>query len=278
MKLEPGVPYFGPEMIANHGDEKHLPFAPVARLVLRSSQSPKVLEVGSWAGCSLAAWDRAFGGAAQFTVVDSWNPDCDWDPHSEVHQIMGEAAKSGAIWELFCHNIRACGMVGRIVVMQGDSLVLLPRLPSASFDLAYIDGDHRYDWVKRDIINTKALIRDGGIICGDDLEIQLHQLLHHQMRAHKACLDAGRDYFEQGRPGGTPRGQPPSPGYHVGVTQAVGEIFGPVSSIDAMWAMRRVGDSWRPINLTHAVMIRDNRLARRMIPAGLDNKRRILSK
>jgi hypothetical protein len=245
MQLEPGVPYFGDELLASQGGQQHANFAPIARLVLDAAKSPRVLEVGSWAGCSLIAWDKVFGGAARFTVVDAWSPGSfEWAAHrSKLHRVMKDAAASGEIIELFRHNVRAAGMEDRVDAIRGDSLTILPELPADSFDLVFIDGDHRYDWVRRDILNAQRLVRDRGIVSGDDLEVQLHDVC--DWGGHKACLAAGRDYLEP--LDGTPDGQPCPPGYHVGVTQAVGEIFGRVSCFGSIWVMRRAGDSWREV-------------------------------
>jgi len=35
-------------------------------------------------------------------------------------------------------------------------------------DWIYIDGNHFYDWVRRDIENALKAVRPGGIVCGDD--------------------------------------------------------------------------------------------------------------
>ena len=42
-----------------------------------------------------------------------------------------------------------------------------------TFDLVYIDGSHYYQDVCRDIQLALKILKPGGIVCGDDLEIQL---------------------------------------------------------------------------------------------------------
>ena len=49
---------------------------------------------------------------------------------------------------------------------------LIKKLYKNNFDLIYPDGDHSYHGVSVDIDNCCSLVRDGGILCGDDLEIQ----------------------------------------------------------------------------------------------------------
>lgn len=44
-------------------------------------------------------------------------------------------------------------------------------LKDGIFDFIYIDGDHKYENVKSDILHAKRLInKKFGVICGDDLD------------------------------------------------------------------------------------------------------------
>src|SRR6266566_4409570 len=155
MKFETNVPDFL-SLAGDQGTSRHNYFWPLAQLILKRTQSPKVLEVGSWAGQSLVAWDRAFLGRAKFTVVDTWAP------YGVMDEPMRSAAVSGDIVGLFWHNTAACGMEDRIEVHCGDSRNVLPVLIGIDqFDLIYLDGDHRYNCVTEDIRNARKLIVEG---------------------------------------------------------------------------------------------------------------------
>jgi len=80
------------------------------------------------------------------------------------------------------------------------------------------------------------LIRDGGIICGDDLQIRLGDIVEDK-------LDEHRHYLQYNRPNAHLDGV----FYHPGVTQAVAEVFGEVSSSGRIWAMHKLGGYWRLI-------------------------------
>ncbi len=59
----------------------------------------------------------------------------------------------------------------KIQMTRGASSSVLPLLKDDSFDLIYIDGDHKYENSKNDIAQAKRLVKKTfGIICGDDLE------------------------------------------------------------------------------------------------------------
>jgi predicted O-methyltransferase YrrM len=55
-----------------------------------------------------------------------------------------------------------------VAAIQGASPDALQHLPSAQFDMVYIDGDHSYDAVAKDIAIARKLVKDGGVIAGHD--------------------------------------------------------------------------------------------------------------
>jgi hypothetical protein len=198
--------------------------------------NPIVLEVGSWGGASLVNWERAFGGRARFVLVDTWAPY--FPPNSGEHyDNMTRLAASGEVLRCLWEQIDKHGMRDRVEVIQEDSRTALPRLveKGRQFDFIYIDGNHAFEFALSDIRWGKLLTRAGGILCGDDLELQLHEVK--DKARHEALLLDCFDYSHNEGP----------VGYHPGVTQAVGEEFGRVSSFSGIWAMRKTDSEWGPI-------------------------------
>lgn len=54
-----------------------------------------------------------------------------------------------------------------------ESQIVLPRLVSASekFDLAFVDGNHRFDWLFVDLFFLGRLVQPGGVIFLDDYQL-----------------------------------------------------------------------------------------------------------
>lgn len=57
---------------------------------------------------------------------------------------------------------------GQVVLLRGWSWEMLARLPDESLDWVYIDADHSYDSVKKDLLAAKPKIRPHGILSGHD--------------------------------------------------------------------------------------------------------------
>ena len=120
-------------------------------------------------------------------------------------------------------------------IRRGWSTDILPAMHHGAFDIVYIDGDHTYAGARTDIENALRLVKDGGAICGDDLELQAGRcdlsVVEREPTIDKH-YDAASDTF-----------------YHPGVAKAVNEVFGEVSSWFGFWAMQKCGNDWLGISL-----------------------------
>src|ERR1051326_6513409 len=69
------------------------------------------------------------------------------------------------IFSLFCEN---CGHYPHIEIIRGKSPDDLKQVPNNSYELAYIDGDHSYEAVQKDLKEAKRICRR---IAGHDYNI-----------------------------------------------------------------------------------------------------------
>ena len=199
-----------------------------------------ILEVGSWSGLSALTWGEALeihnNCRGALTCIDAWKPyhnpndECD-----ELNREINEALSSDEPYNVFMENIKFLPESIKLTVQKGWSADILPKLTRADFDLIYIDGDHSYKTVSTDIELSIALVKEGGIICGDDLELQYNQV-DATIAREKPHLDKMFD-------------RTTNKIFHPGVTLAVGETFGSVSSWSGFWAMPKKNDKWEKISL-----------------------------
>lgn len=59
-------------------------------------------------------------------------------------------------------------LINTAVLHEGDSATMLSRLPDDHFDWIYIDGDHSYSGVARDIEVARTKVRPGGYLVFND--------------------------------------------------------------------------------------------------------------
>ncbi|MEE9913625.1 MAG: class I SAM-dependent methyltransferase [Deltaproteobacteria bacterium] len=201
-----------------------------------------LIEIGSWAGGSAITWASAIqkysDAKGSVICVDPWIDyiDCDADK-DPILKTMKEALIANKIYKLFLHNVISSGFSEMISILRGASEDVLPAISEGSADIIYIDGDHSYDHVMKDITRSFHLLKDGGILCGDDLELQYRDV--DQTTIH-SCNHL--DYITD--PGTKIK-------YHPGVSLAVHDYFKTeVSAWDGFWAMQKNTHGFSKISLS----------------------------
>lgn len=200
----------------------------------------QVLEVGSWVGASALSWAQGIqlhnDARGTITCVDAWKPFFDRNTHKDdVYLKMEQALSTDSAYQLFLHNIASLPSTITCQHLRGQSDNLLPLLNNETFDVVFIDADHAYTPVLKDIKNSLRLVKDGGVICGDDLNLQLSQV-----DAELTRTNAEMDLLKDANSGRN---------YHPGVTLAVAEVFGEVSAWGGFWAMQKCGGTWKKISM-----------------------------
>lgn len=241
-------PYFGCYLHAEQGNSRrHLYMDALVANEWETISTEKkrchILEIGSWAGGSAITWGMAlkkYCNSSGFVLcVDPWIPYHDssmlkGEPDS-VYNIMDRAIRHGEIIKLFLHNIRCSGLEQTVFHIRGQSNEILPVLMNNFFDIVFIDGAHDYQSVLQDLNNAARVLRQGSVLCGDDLELQVPEI---DIEAGTGNLNL--DFVEDPKTGRC---------FHPGVTFAVHKYFQKtVSSWEGFWAMRKTVDGWEPID------------------------------
>lgn len=206
----------------------------------------RLLEIGSWVGSSTITWAKALQKLTsniEIYCVDPWEPYFDTSLNSDEHyHLMNEVAADKKALNIFQHNIKHAQIENIISSCKGTSKEILPHFPHDYFDIIYIDGSHLYSDVKYDIKQAKQLIKPQGIICGDDLELQLHEV---NQELHSEAMLANKDFITDSL----------NRSYHPGVTQAIAEDFTSVSVFSGLWAIQRQNRNWANISLPELTSI-----------------------
>lgn len=112
-----------------------------------------ILEIGSWTGISALVFAKHFD---RVICVDPWEKTVDeisseYDMR-EVEKIFDTRIKNKNISKL---------------KMKSEQAVFM--LEDNSLDAVYIDGSHKYEEVKKDVILWLPKIKKSGFICGHDM-------------------------------------------------------------------------------------------------------------
>lgn len=90
------------------------------------------------------------------------------DPWGQYHQDGKTVNTTDAFYK--CMK-RLSKFRGKIVVIRKKSEVAADDIPN-SLDFVYIDGNHQYEYVKKDTELYYPKVKEGGIIGGDDFYIR----------------------------------------------------------------------------------------------------------
>ncbi|MBL8687558.1 MAG: class I SAM-dependent methyltransferase [Rhodospirillaceae bacterium] len=253
-RLSPAAPYFPDQLVSiQSGPDsmiRHVWQTAAVCLVKDTPRPLRILEIGSWAGHSTLTWAEAIGKferKGSILCVDPWGR---YLAAGDVkgggaYQAMDAATDLDLIYTLFLHNIGFADPAARVDHIRGRFDDVAPYLGDGQFDIVYIDGSHYYADVVHDIAQARRLVRDGGLICGDDLEHQLADVDPDFVKANIA-----KDYARD------PKGR----GMHPGVTLAVAEAFGRVADYSGFWIMRREGERFAEVGLHQAQVFIPNHL------------------
>ncbi len=243
-----GRSYFGSHLHATqglplrHGSMHCLVLNEAAR---RPDQILNILEIGSWAGGSAITWANALKTArapGRVFCVDPWRPYVHGETvQSRDMKAMNQELQAGEIFPLFLHNIRTSGHEDIVVPIRGESSLVLPLLRGQQFPIVFVDGDHRFEPAYSDITQSLELVAPDGVLCGDDLELQISEI-----DAAEAWAKKDEDYIRDPKAGRY---------FHPGVTLAVGKVFDTVAVWDGFWAVRKTSTGWRPAEMVRPATV-----------------------
>jgi predicted O-methyltransferase YrrM len=239
--LVPDEPYFLGKTRGIQGDalHRHPIMSAAVSLQARPGHRLQILEIGSYAGFSALTWAQSIeefcpeGG--DLLCVDPWAAYIDDDVMEQTGRAnldwdaTLEQSSMDEIYNLFLHNI-SFGRSQKVTInhFRAPGLEAMRYLQDEVFDIVYIDGRHVYRHVMADLEAATRLVRKGGFLCGDDLELQLHEVDAAEARAH-----IGRHVLKDAKT---------DKEYHVGVALAVADFFGgEVTNYSGFFLMRRTG-------------------------------------
>lgn len=128
---------------------------------------PVCAEIGSFKG-DFAALILAIGQPKELHLIDPWKHEA--SPVYEKAWYGGKTDQSqmDAIFERVQKRFQKQIGSGQVTVHRKPSEAAHADFPDAYFDWIYIDGNHLYEFVAKDLQLFYPKVKPGGFICGDD--------------------------------------------------------------------------------------------------------------
>lgn len=141
-------------------------------LLTNNQEELHILEIGSFEGKS-TIWfleNILQNPNSTITCVDPWTS------YSQDSKSFESYSKENARWDFtthkdtFLYNIKESGQKNKVIVNQGFSYNVLPKLitQNKQYDIIFIDGNHVAPFVLTDSVLSWYLLKKGGIMIFDD--------------------------------------------------------------------------------------------------------------
>ncbi|MES1989091.1 MAG: class I SAM-dependent methyltransferase [Pseudomonadota bacterium] len=114
-----------------------------------------IAEIGSYMGRSTRVLGDNTSGVVY--AYDDW-----YGPR----EVAIPDSERDLLWQKFCDNLK--DLIGKKVIPCRKNHTEFSAEPLV--DMVFIDGDHQYDSVKRDIDFWRNRLANGGLLCGHDLD------------------------------------------------------------------------------------------------------------
>lgn len=129
-------------------------------LATEATKYRRIVELGSYLGRSTRA--LADNTKGRVMAIDDW-----MGPRERLISYSDRML----IFNQFKHNIKDLLQKKKVTIYRQD-FKLLPKIKfNKPPDMIFIDGDHSYDAVIRDIEWATSVMRDGGLLCGHDIDM-----------------------------------------------------------------------------------------------------------
>lgn len=122
------------------------------------------VEVGSWKGCSssyMAVEIHNSGKTIKFDCVDTWNGTVN-DP---IHDADPDVANKTLFEKFMANTDRVKEYINPV---RMDSIEAAAQYEDDSLEFVFIDADHTYEAVKKDVLAWLPKVKSGGILAGHD--------------------------------------------------------------------------------------------------------------
>jgi hypothetical protein len=104
----------------------------------------------------------------ELTLIDAWQSEDGWLFSGNVDGNNGIRLPQEQLYGLVISRFSA---FPHVKILRGWTWDILPTLPETSLDYVYIDADHSYEGMKRDLKLIQSKLKPDGYLMGHDYEM-----------------------------------------------------------------------------------------------------------
>jgi hypothetical protein len=145
-------------------------------------------------GCELGVFAGEFAEALlarnpkQLFLVDAWQGDSEHDTLFSGDQDGNNGISLPAFY-LYASVMNKFGTKPNVQILKGWTYECIPKLKDHSLDYVYIDADHTYEGMKRDLELIWPKVKPYGLIMGHDYEMNFEKAKHPWSFGVKQAVD-----------------------------------------------------------------------------------------
>ena len=228
-------PYIGGYMFSQQevGRGRHGIIKKILNILIQKNLKKKdkvieILEIGSYCGESVLLIGNHLKKkniTFKITCVDLWNIFPAERTNYFSQGKINKNLKNGKIFNLFKYNLRKSNLLKNVKFIKGNSNKILKKIKK-KFHFIFIDGSHSYNYVCNDIKYSMRLLKNHGILTGDDYEQSYKESKHLNIKELIKC-DIETIYDHKTRKN-----------IHPGVTLAVHKYFGSIKNFNGLFVLQ----------------------------------------
>lgn len=152
----------------NKSKKRNPKIGEILERLIRSRSHANIAEVGVLRGGTTFYLLDNLKGIENYYAIDRW------ELYDDFKKIMKKgrfkSCNTGFDFDAMYRNIVAKGKMykNKLHVMRMDSEEAAKKIPDGSLDMVFIDANHAYEYVKKDIIAWLPKVKVGGILAGHD--------------------------------------------------------------------------------------------------------------
>jgi predicted O-methyltransferase YrrM len=123
------------------------------------------LEVGVHSGSNIISFEKSYG-HHQDTKIYCIDP---WENNEDYNEYSGQQDEN---FINFKNNIKNFGIEKKVIPIRGYSATEIPKFQDDFFDIIYIDGNHKPEFVLEDGVLSFRKLKVGGYLVFDDYNFE----------------------------------------------------------------------------------------------------------